>query len=312
MPMPLVNVCPSTVPALRESDHRSEAHRRATRALQLACGSITRRPQTRYYLFETMHWKLLLLIVSVSLHSPSDALAAVPNLDELAPKIFSQRLNYRVAVGSEDAPFQFKDLHVELGSNQMTPKPYSTGIHDIDLLQKPFYVNWRGKQDVTLENGGWELIWQQKSPHGFLACSFVSPEKVKRTKDAVLEAGRLFMYHRVWTEETLASERERRLKIQEEVAEKFKDRDAYFQKLADDKENVGSKVMSYAKAAKSMNEYYTSGYEESLFVPYYDDQVLKIDKSCIVSTRGLVYKTNDKGEAVKIGDSRVEFLERGD
>ena len=259
-----------------------------------------------------MHWKLLLLIVSVSLHSPSEALAAVPNLDELAPKIFRQRLNYRVAVGSEDTPFQFKDLHVELGSNQMTPKPYSTGIHDIDLLQKPFYVNWRGKQDVTLEKGGWELIWQQKSPHGFLACSFVSPEKVKRTKDAVLEAGRFFMYHRVWTEETLASERERRLKIQEEVAEKFRDRDAYFQKLADDKENVGSKVMSYAKAAKSMNEYYTSGYEESLFVPYYDDQVLKIDERCIVSTRGLVYKTNDKGEAVKIGDSRVEFLEMGD
>ena len=165
---------------------------------------------------------------------------------------------------------------------------------------------------MVLEKGGWELIWSEKSPHGFLVCGFVSPEKVKRTKDAFLDAGRFFMYHRVWTEETLASERERRLTIQEEVAEKLKDRDAYFQKLADEKENMGSKVMSYAKAAKSMNDFYTSGYEESLFVPFYDTQVLKIDENCIVSTRGLVYKTNDNGEAIKIGDSKVEFLERTD
>jgi len=256
-----------------------------------------------------MHLKAVLVVVAVGLHSRSDALAAVPDLYEVAPKIFARRLNFRVAVGSEDAPFQFKDLYVELGSKRMAAKPYSTGIYSVDLLQKPFYVNRRGKQDVTLENGGWELNWQKKSPHGFLACSFVSPEQVKRTEDAVLDAGRFFMYHRVWTKETLASERERRLKIQEEVAEKLKDRDAYFQKLADEKENVGSKAMSYAKAAKSMNEYYTSGYEESLYVPYRDEQVLKIDDSIIVSTRGLVYKTNAKGKTVKIGDSAVEFLE---
>lgn len=260
-----------------------------------------------------MHWEALLLLAALCLHSPSVALAlTIPSLDGLAPKIYAQRLNYRIAVGSQETPFQFKDLHVELGSNNINPKTFSTGIHDIALLQNPFYINWRGKQDVALEKGGWELIWSEKSPHGFLVCGFVSPEKVKRTKDAFLDAGRFFMYHRVWTEETLALERERRLKIQEEVAEKLKDRDAYFQKLADEKENMGSKVMSYAKAAKSMNDFYTSGYEESLFVPFYDTQVLKIDENCIVSTRGLVYKTNDNGEAIKIGDSKVEFLERTD
>ena len=47
-------------------------------------------------------------------------------------------------------------------------------------------------------------------------------------------------------------------------------------------------------------------------MPYRDEQVLKIDDSIIVSTRGLVYKTNAKGKTVKIGDSAVEFLESSD
>lgn len=232
-----------------------------------------------------------------------------PELGDLAPRLYSTQLNYRVAVGSKDTPFQMKDLHVELTGQKQLAKKGSTGIHDASLLREPSFVNDRGEQTVDLKNGGWEIVWAKASAHGHLSCSFVNSETVQRNDDATLEAGRFFMYHRVWTKASLESERERRRKIQAEAAKKIDERDQKLKKVTDENENVGSKVLSYAQAAKSMNDYYTSGYKEALFIPLYDDQVLELTPECIVSTRGLIYKI-EKGKPEKIGESRVDFLVR--
>lgn len=233
---------------------------------------------------------------------------SIPKLSDLAPSIYKNQLNYRVAVGDKASPFQMKDLHVELSGNLKAKKPSSTGIHDATLLQNPAFVNDQGEQSVALQKGGWELQWQQQSPHGFLVCSFVAPAEIQRNDDAKLEAGRFFMYHRVWTTATLASERERRKEIQSEAARAIDERDQKIKEITDDESNLGSKVVSYAKAAKSMNEFRTSGYEEAKYIPLFDHQTLELTSECIVSSRGLIYKAGPNRQHQYIGESRVEFL----
>lgn len=235
------------------------------------------------------------------------------DLAKLAPTLYSNRLNYRVAVGDKETPFQMKDMHVELSSNRKTPprQNQTTGVHDATLLRQPTFVNDSGEQGVPLEKGGWELQWTKESPHGFLVCSFVSPVEVQRNDNAKLETGRFFMYHRVWNTATLASERERRTKIQAEAAKSLDERDQKIKEITDEdnKDNIG-KVVSYAQAAKSMNDYRGSGMKEAVYIPLHDHQVLELTPDCIVSSRGLVYKQLENRRSAYIGESRVDFLEK--
>ena len=254
--------------------------------------------------------------------SAAAASAATPNLKTLASAVYKTKLNYRIAVGNKETPFQMKDMHVELSSTLKTPPGGSsrtTGIHDAALLSYPYYINEDGEQFVALERGGWELQWSKSSPHGFLVVSFVTPETVQRNnnnnnKDAAqLTKGRFFMYHRVWTRESLTSERERRKLIQSEAAKLLDDRDSNIRDITDNdhKSNL-DKVVSYARAAKSMNEYRTSGMKEAVYIPLYDNQVLELTNDCIVSTRGLIYKdvtTTRRTPPAYLGESRVDFLD---
>lgn len=250
------------------------------------------------------------LVVLLSLGKLHCCHALQPNLAKLAPRVYSEKLNYRVAVGPKETPFQLNKLHVELSNNLRTTKKRSTGIHEARILRRPSFINNKGEQIVNLHQGGWEITWSPKSPHGFLACSFVVDEQVQRNEEAKLEAGRFFMYHRVWTQKTLASERERRKKVQAEAATFLKERDEKVKEITDEENNnLGSKVMSYAQAAKSMNNYRTSGYQEVLFIPLYDDQVIELTPDCIVSTRGLIYKIDSSTKSpIQIGESRVDAL----
>jgi len=242
------------------------------------------------------------------------------NLKDLVPQVDSSKLNFRVAVGEKENPFQMKDMVVELNSIPRGSKKSSTGVHKATLVQSPNFINDEGEQIVALKEGGWEIRWVAKSPHGHLTCSFVSADDVKRTKDgATLEAGRFFLNHRVWTRETLESERDRRRKIQSEAAQYIDTRDQKIKEITEGDDtrnkmndeaglNIGSKVVSYAQAAQSMRNYYTSGYQETLYIPLYDDQVLELAPDLILSTRGEIFKVNSRGRPERIGLSRVDVF----
>ena len=258
----------------------------------------------------------------------------LPNLDDLASRIYDTKLNYRVAFGNKENPFTMNGLHVKLESNCQTPKKSSTGIHTLSLLSKPWYINENGEQFVQLNNGGWEIGWNTKikdSKHGLLICSLVSPETyTRRTSSSStsqedengleeeiskLEQGRFFITHRVWTKQTLELERERRRKIQNEAAQYLNIRDTKVKEIIDptNKNNFASKMISYAQATQAKNSYFTSGYAEALYIPLYDDQVLELQQDCIVSTRGEIFQVGKDGKygskrPRKVGLSRVDFL----
>lgn len=233
----------------------------------------------------------------------------MPNLQHLAPQIYKTKLNYRVAFGDKETPFTMNGLHVQLESDNQVPKTSSTGIHMAELLTKPWYIKDEGQCLVELENGGWEIGWNPESPHGILTCSFYSQNEIQRNENAKMEAGRFFINHRVWTKQTLQSERQRRLKIQEYAAKHLAERDQRIKEIVDDESNMGSKVVSYAQAAQARNKYFKSGHRESLYVPLYDDQVLELTPDCIVSTRGEIFKMDYRKRPQKIGLSRLDFLE---
>ena len=268
----------------------------------------------------------------------------VPNVLELAPTIFGTQLEYKVAFGNKENPFQMQGIYVELSNvcGQRSQKAYSSGIYETKPLtsttgdddddngqdqqqgeqqQGPYFINDKGIQKVQLDNGGWELRWPQSSPFGMLVCSFGVPKSYQRNDmGATLEAGRFFMHHRVWTKSTLAQERQKRLKIQGEAAQSLKERDEEVKKLTDTTQegtNAFTRMMNYGKAAKSMNDFRTSGLQEARYTPLYDDQVLVLDdlEECILSTRGLIYYGIERaGMGIKkkeleyAGESRVDFL----
>ncbi|CAB9522920.1 expressed unknown protein [Seminavis robusta] len=240
----------------------------------------------------------------------------VPSLDTMASRLGEESanlLNYRVAVGDKESPFQMKDMHVQLSDSlSLDRKKHSTGIYDCRLLEKPTFINDKGEQPIALESGGWEITWGPNSPHGHLVCSFVSPEQVKRNEGATLEKGRFFIRHRVWTSKTLESERERRRGIQSEAAKLLDDRDQKVKQITDTNDSLASKTWSYAQAAKTMGTYRDLGVYEARFVPLYDDQVLELIKDdCILSSRGQVFQVQSRRQGpVNIGESRVEFLKK--
>jgi len=293
----------------------------------------------------------------------------IPNLATLAPQLLDTRLNFRIAVGDPERPFPIQGLHVALSSTkknsnnsnkqkQQQRSFYSTtGTHDSVLLDDnhpPFYINEQGMQPVEFEQPSWEITWRRNRPHGHLVCSFVNPQTLQRQNDndddndsVVFPAGRFFLYHRVWTTTTLASERERRRGLQAQAATYLKERDAHVEQIMNPDEpknganNNGwaSKLQSYGRAAQSMNRFRTLGLKEAQFVPLFDDQVLEllapssssslpVDDGLVLSTRGRIFavvggadtdtnssKNNNRrrrrrggGEPEYIGESRVDFF----
>jgi hypothetical protein len=256
---------------------------------------------------------LLLSLLTLLPNQSSALIETIPRLDTLASRMTggnSNRLNYRIAVGDKEQPFQMKNMHIELTDAISSKKKGSTGIHNCNLLQKPTFVNDLGEQSVPLTNGGWEITWAPNSPHGILTCSFIAPEAIKRNDAATLEKGRFFMRHRVWTRKTIESERDRRRSIQSEAAKFLDERDQKITQITDTNDSLASKTWSYAQAAKSMNSYYDLGVYDASFVPLYDDQVLELLRDdCIVSSRGQVFKVQNRREGpVYVGESRVESL----
>jgi len=256
---------------------------------------------------------LLSLLFSTTLVYNSQALL-IPDLSDIVPKLKGSQLDFKVAFGGKENPFQINGVCVKLDGNrrQQSKNKVSSGIFDAILIDtKPYFITEKGLKEAPLENGGWELRWPQKSPYGILVCSFMVPTDLKRNEDTTLERGRFFMHHRIWSEETLESERERRRAIQSEASIALKERDEQVEKLVDEEESAFNKVVSYGKAAKSMSNFRSSGLEEARFTPLFDDQVLElVPRACILSTRGLIYKARSekKREMEIAGQSRVDWL----
>eukprot|EP00977_Amphora_coffeiformis_P006965 scaffold1513_cov100-Amphora_coffeaeformis.AAC.14 len=178
----------------------------------------------------------------------------------------TNRLQYTLAVGSKEAPFPLQGLRVELTATRQTPKAYSTGIHVAKLLRAPTYIDKTGQKTVDLQQGGggWEIVWRKnnnnnnnktRGPHGYLACSFVATQRHERNEEgACLEAGRFWIYHRVWTPAMLQSERVRRREIQARAAACLQERDEKLQTLVDDDDAGDDPNSNNNKAKKNVGE----------------------------------------------------------
>eukprot|EP00546_Thalassionema_frauenfeldii_P014706 CAMPEP_0178930110 /NCGR_PEP_ID=MMETSP0786-20121207/21030_1 /TAXON_ID=186022 /ORGANISM="Thalassionema frauenfeldii, Strain CCMP 1798" /LENGTH=151 /DNA_ID=CAMNT_0020606555 /DNA_START=358 /DNA_END=814 /DNA_ORIENTATION=- len=143
----------------------------------------------------------------------------------------------------------------------------------------------------------------------FTRVQFLGSSNLKRNDDTTLDAGRFFLHHRVWSNDSLESERERRRTIQSQASIALKERDEVVKKIVDEDESAFNKVISYGKAAKSMNNFRSSGLEEARFTPLFDSQVLElVPRDCILSTRGLIYKMSEKRQPLaQAGESRVDL-----
>lgn len=247
-----------------------------------------------------------------------NSLSVLPKLTDLAPRLHGTQLDYKVAIGSPANPFQMQGLRVELSGSKAGEDPSksgasrSTGLYEtIQNNDGPYYINTGGEQTVNLRCGRWEVNWRNKCPHGFLVASFDLPESVRRTDEgAVLEAGRFFIYHRVWSEQTLERERSRRKAIEEKASKHFWDRDRLVKKLQEGEDsNVLRKLKTYSQAYKAQNDYRESGLLGARFVPLFAEQVLElVPEDCIMSTRGRVFRKAEWQKDVLVREEDLLFL----
>lgn len=176
-----------------------------------------------------------LLILATAVHalsSSSSTRILLPTLDNLASQLSGTQLTFQVAVGDEESPFQMQGPSIRLQSDEMkrdsdapkTGSAYSTGLYETATLEDPYYINIKGKQGVDLQNSAWQVCWGKRAPFGFLVCSFEAPTALRRTaQGAELEEGRFFLYHRMWTAQTLEIERMRRQVIQQRAGKHLGD-----------------------------------------------------------------------------------------
>lgn len=279
----------------------------------------------------TIFLALSLVLLAPPSHALSSTRISLPTLPTLAQQLFGTQLTFQVAIGSTENPFQMQQLGVELSDKTLagaTNKADSTILYETETQEQPYYINVEGKQVVNLQNSGWQATWKQNSPHGFLICSFDSPTALQRTSEgAVLEEGRFFLYHRMWSTQTLEWERMRRKAIQARAGKHLGDRDSLVKKLQEENDdNMWTKLNTYGQAYQANNKFRDSGMRGAKFTPLYDDQVLEVTSDCILSTRGRVFRQAEwqrdfmvreedllfigedvSKEMAYIGESRVDF-----
>ena len=64
------------------------------------------------------------------------------------------------------------------GAHGPTPQ-LSSGGQTMEIDELPFFVNMDGTQTVAVQDGCWEIVWKDTSPHGFLMCGLNLPTKVR-------------------------------------------------------------------------------------------------------------------------------------
>lgn len=126
-----------------------------------------------------------------------NAFAAYPSLQEHAKAQTDCELNIRLDIGDDNknnnnaARFVLDGLSVNLLQNKAkshkVPLPGASGPHpqtssgakQTKVLQLPYFIGINGLEQVTLEDGVWEMVWREHSPSGQLICGFDVPQEVR-------------------------------------------------------------------------------------------------------------------------------------
>lgn len=114
----------------------------------------------------------------------------MPDLAELVKSQEGQHLDLSLTIGSNksDRSMSLQGLKLTLtqekssatrlpGANGPTPQ-LSSGVQRLNIDDQPSFVNLDGRQTVSIEDGCWEIVWKETSPHGYLFSGFQLPTKV--------------------------------------------------------------------------------------------------------------------------------------
>lgn len=257
-----------------------------------------------------------LLVHTTALSSRS---AVLPKMDAIASQLAKTQLTFQVAIGDTKNSFPLNDLTVELDTGrasrskqqQQQSKADCTGLFEANLVQDPYFINTQGQQRVGLQDCDWRVVWNNNHPYGFLVCSMHVPMAVQRTSGAVLDRGRTFLYHRLWSKPSLEYERQRRVSIQARAGTFRGERDDLVQKLATNEPNntnVWTKLKTYGQAYTAARNLWDSGWRGAKFTPMYDDQVLELSANVIVSTRGRVFRVAEWSKDFRVREDDLLFL----
>ncbi|GAX09698.1 hypothetical protein FisN_19Lh167 [Fistulifera solaris] len=170
------------------------------------------------------------------------------------------------------------------GANGPTPQ-LSSGVQKADIDELPFFVNMDGTQTVTVEDGCWEIVWKDTSPHGFLFCGLNLPTKVARN-GVSLPVGHIYLCHHIWSRDTLRNAQERRRKAEEKANECLYQRKEAVLRMQGTN-NLFEKAKLYRIALAALEDYSTSGVTMLNHVPSSDD-VIDLGNDFVMSKKGTI------------------------
>lgn len=138
-----------------------------------------------------LHWLAFPFVASLA-EAFLVGVKPVTNLVELVKSQEGQHLDFSFTIdkGSKtnDRQMSLQGLKLTLtkdkssatrlpGANGPSPQ-LSSGALLTDIDEQPFFVDLEGRQTVTFEDGCWEIVWKDTSPHGYLFFGFNLPSKV--------------------------------------------------------------------------------------------------------------------------------------
>ena len=183
---------------------------------------------------------------------------------------------------------------------------YKVNHHQLKIIKQGHFIGMNGAETFPLDQGVWEMIWEEQVGHWSLLCSLRVPAEVHKSA-AVLKPCRIFLEIPLWTKEGLSKGRSRKnaMAEQKEVYHKLQEKELDEMKKTN---NPLLKVIHF-RGACAANEH-DSFLDMNYFTSIPDDKdLVSFSNGLLLCTKGTVY-TMDKNpfgieKKIELGYTKV-------
>lgn len=221
-------------------------------------------------------------------------------LPEITESFTDHELDIQLEIGDKDK-FSIQNVVLALknaknnaknfihmpGANGPHPK-ISSGISDLSVKSPGHWIGLGGKNNPKFDpnSAGWELVWRDEQPAGYLVCGMELLEDASRNA-AKLGKGKLYMNFPVWTKDRLDEFRLHKIRTEETSRQYRIERDEELEAYKNSK-NVFAKAIHLRNAFQAVENLSLQPTSTMARVPNESD-VIEIRPDLFLSKFGTVW-----------------------
>ncbi len=192
-----------------------------------------------------------------------------------------------VVLALSDAKENAKSFIHMPGANGPHPR-ISSGISNLGVKSPGHFIGMGGKINPKFDedSAGWELVWREEQPAGYLVCGMELLEDACRNA-AKLAKGKVYMNFPVWTKERLDEFRLHKIKTEETAQQYRQERDEELEAYKNSK-NIFAKAIHLRNAFQAVENLSLQPTSSMARVPDESD-VIEIRPDLFLSKFGTVW-----------------------